>query len=271
MKQLKKETLYTITELTADKIIQMSDEQLIAFQETLSNAVNLFPVQKDRLEESFRKMDYPPTLQWLKSMRNTLNQIHADNLVKQCDKHLALNHDLENIRHDRLKTFIEFFMATLAMLYKDIQLALDELAFEEKIPPEECFARKTKEQLATIEEINVASLDHMTDEQLKAYIKTLGEFYNDSSARENGLKSSFKIKNYASAMRWLNAIESALSQIHAEGLAEECRRQINLNNDFSSIRHEKFELFVNYVLTSLNMLCNDIASLKLEQLKLVRR
>jgi hypothetical protein len=263
-KLLKKESLYALTDLTTDKIIKMNDTQLSAYQETLANAVNLFPVQKERLEDAFEKMDYAPTLQWLKSMRNTLNQIHADNLAKQCDKQLSLNMDVENIRHDRLKTFIEYFVATLTMLYKDIQVVLDELLLKENVSPKESLAKKIKKQLSTISEIDETTIERMKDDQIKTYIKDLMAFHEECPARENGLRSSFKIKNYASVMRWLNVIEGALTQIYAENLAEECRRQVNLNNDFSAIRHEKLELFVNYVLNSLSMLCSDIGSLKLD-------
>jgi hypothetical protein len=263
-KLLNKESLYALTDLTADKIIRMTDDQLLVYQETLTNAVNLFPVQKDRLEDAFSKMDYAPTLQWLKSMRNTLNQIHADNLAKQCDKQLLLNQDIENIRHDRLKTFIEFFMATLTLLYSDIQLVLDELLVIEKTNPKENFAKRVKNQLSSISEINSDKIERLTDDQLKGYIRNLKNFHEDCPAQENGLRSSFKIKNYSSVIRWLGVIEGALAQIHADSLAEECRRQININNDFSSIRHEKLELFINYALSSLSMLCSDIASLKLD-------
>jgi hypothetical protein len=178
---------------------------------------------------------------------------------------------LENIRHDRLKTFIDFFMATLTLLYNDIKLALDEVAIEEINTQEDSYAKKTKEQLATIDELNATHISRLSDDQLRAYIKDLAIFYDECSARENGLRSSFKIKNYPSAMRWLSAIESSLTQIHATNLAEECLRQINLNNDYSAIRHEKFELFINFILSSLDMLCNDISYLNIEHLKLDKR
>jgi hypothetical protein len=265
MRLIKKDSLYTLTELSADKIIKMNDDELRSYQETLANSVNLFPIQKERLEDAFKKMDYAPTLQWLKSMRNTLNQIHADNLVKQCDKQLVLFHDVDNIRHDRLKMYIDFFIPTAAMLYADIQMALDELAVTEKSGVKENYAKKVKERLSTITELNQAAIGRMTDDQLRGYVKSLITFHEDCPAQENGLRSSFKIKNYASVIRWLGVIEAALAQINADNLVEECRRQINLNNDYSAIRHEKMELFINYFLTSLSLLCADIGVLKLSE------
>jgi len=263
MKLVKKESLYTITDLTADKIIRMTDDQLETYQEALTNAVNLFPVQRERLADSLKKMEYAPVLQWLKSMRNTLNAIHADTLVKQCDKQLDQFSDIENIRHDRFKTFIEFIMGTLSMLYKDIQSVLDEVHAEEPEKVEENLARKIRKQLTTISELNEIALERLKDDQIKGYLQNLVAFVEECPARIDGLKGAFKMKNYASVMRWLGVIEASLANIHADNLTEECRRQININNEYSNIRHEKLELFINYFLTSLGQLCADISSLKL--------
>jgi len=264
---LNKESLYQISELNADKIINMSDDQLITYQETLTTAINLFPVQKHRLQESFRKMDYPPTLQWLKSMRNTLNKIHADNLVRNCDKQINQYQDIDNIKHDRFKTFVEFTVDTVEMLYNDIQLVLNEVPGEEDVDPQETFAKMMREQIATITEINETAVEKLKDDQLKTYAKNLMNFPDESVSQMEGLKGAFKIKNYPSVMRWLNVLEGALTKIHADGLAEECRRQINLTNDYSAIRHEKLEIFIKYIITSMTMLCNDIDTLNFNDLK----
>ena len=264
MKLIKKDRLYTITDLTADKIISMSDEQLSAYQETLANAVNLFPVQQTRLAESFKKMEYAPVLQWLKAMRNTLTAIHADALVKQCDKQLEQYADIENIRHDRFKTFIEFIMGTLTMLYKDIQVILDEVDAAEPEKVQENLAKKIRNQLATISELNETAIERLKDDQIKAYLQSLVAFVEECPNRTDALKGAFKMKNYPSVMRWLGVIEASLANIHADSLTEECRRQININNEYNNIRHEKLELFINYILTSLGQLCADIGSLKLE-------
>ncbi|MCL2187531.1 MAG: hypothetical protein FWC16_10510 [Defluviitaleaceae bacterium] len=263
IKLVNKESLYAISDLNADTIIKMSDDQLADYQETLTNAVNIFPVQRSHLENAFAKMDYAPALQWLKSMRNTLNQINADNLVKNCDKHLALYQDIDNIKHDRFKTYVDFTMATLALLYEDIKKVLEESAPEETAAPQVNFAKRIRERLATIAELNEDTINKMKDDQLKTYIKALANFPEDSISQVEGLKGAFKMKNYPSVMRWLGVLEGALTQIHANALADECRKQINLNNEYSAIRHEKLELFINYILSSISILCEDIGTLKL--------
>jgi hypothetical protein len=266
MKLLKKESLCAIAELNAGKIMKMTDEQLLAYQVTLTNAVNLFPIQKERLEDALKKMDYPPVLQWLKAMRNSLVQIHADNLAKDCDKQLAVYHDIPHIRHDKFKTFIDFMLGTLGMLYRDIQWLLEELTTEEEGVVKESYAERVREQLSAISELNPAAIERVKDDQLKGYVKSLLNFKEECPAQENGLRGSFKMKNYASVIRWLGVIETSLAQIYADSLMEECRRQINLNHDYGTIRHEKLELFINYFLTSLSLLCEDIGTLKLSEL-----
>jgi len=263
---LNKESLYAITDLTADKIIQMDENRLSVYQEQLTTAANLFPVQRIHLESAFKKMDYAPALQWIKSMRNTLNQIHADAIVRNIDKHLELYQDIENIKHDRFKTFIEFTMSTLALMYEDIKKVLEESAPEVSDDPRDNFvalARLVRERLTTISELNEAAIYKMKDEELKTYIKALVNFPEECSSQVEGLKGAFKMKNYVSVMRWLSALEGALTQIHANALADECRKQINLNNEYSAIRHEKLELFINYILSSISILCEDIGTLRL--------
>jgi hypothetical protein len=53
-------------------------------------------------------------------------------------------------------------------------------------------------------------------------------------------------------LRWLSQIEESLAKIHADNLTEDCRAQIAQNKEFSGIRHEKLEIFINYFLSSLN-------------------
>jgi PleD family two-component response regulator len=58
-------------------------------------------------------------------------------------------------------------------------------------------------------------------------------------------------------------IEEALSQILADDLLTDCREQLELSLDVDNIRHEKTEIFVNYLLSSLSMISDDIRMLDL--------
>jgi PleD family two-component response regulator len=64
-------------------------------------------------------------------------------------------------------------------------------------------------------------------------------------------------------MQWLSAIEEVLTSIHADGLAEDCQKQIELNKDYNSIKHDRLEVFTNYFLSTLSMLAADIKHLHL--------
>jgi hypothetical protein len=257
-----KESLYKITELSTDKIANLTDEEMAAYCEQLHNAVNLFPVQKNHLEQAFAKMEYAPTLQWLKSISNTLTRIYADNLVRQCKKQLAQCSDPENIRHDRLKNFIDFFTASLTMFYADVAQVLKQTETATVVNQEDTDAKRIRVQLATIDELNQTAIDKIPNSKLSTYIKNLHHFCHTGIDNENGLRGAFRMKNYASVISWLDIIEASLIKIHADNLAEECKRQINANNDYAAIRQEKFELVINYICSALSMLRTDIESLK---------
>jgi len=266
-KTISREKLLHITDLNVEKITDMTDEQLQIYTESLKSAVNIFPVQKEKLETSLQAMDYAPVIQWLKAIRNSISRIHADSLVKDCDKQLKLNSDLNNIRHESLRAFVDYFLATSSMLFSDIQQMLEELEREGLEHKLESVADKTKEKLGTITELDHGKIEQMTEEEFNSYVETLNLFEEDFPAQENGLRSALKTRNYASAIQWLTTIAETLAQIHADSLADDCQNQIKLNQDLDRIRHEKFEVFINYFLTSLSMLASDIRALHLPKQK----
>jgi CheY-like chemotaxis protein len=255
-----KEKLLAISDLSSEKIDQMKENQLQDYIRTLSVCVNVFPAQKEKLESAFLTMDYASVLQWLKIIRNSLFRIHADNLAKECEKQINLNHDLENIRHEKFRVFIDYFISSLTMFFADITRSLSELESEQK---HESKADIIRDKLLTVSELNSEKIEKMTEAQLADYTEQLISFHEDFGAQENGLKNSVKIKHYAFVMQWLTGIEDSLSKIHADELLEECRSQISLNKDYNNIRHERLEVFVNYFLSSLSMLASDIKTLDL--------
>jgi hypothetical protein len=262
MKLLSKESLYQITDLSKAKITAMKDDELEKYRETLADAANLFPVQKDRLQDAFAKAEYAPVLQWLKSMRNSLSRIHAYDLVKQCENQLAQNTDIDAIRHDRLATFIDFFLGSVTMLYTDIQILLEKAEIEEFGKPADNYAKRAREQLTLISEINEEKVRKIEDANLGKYMIKLENFNDEIEEKIDALRGSLRMKNYKLVINWLNDIKNALASIHADALADECLRQIKQNSIIANIRHEKLELTINFILSSLKILYDDIASLK---------
>jgi len=243
----------------------MPAELLQSYVESLRSSVNIFPVQKEKLENAFGAKDYAQTLYWLKAIRNGLSRIHADNFVKDCEKQLEQNHDIGNIRPERLKSFIDYFLSNLIVFFTDIQQFLDALEvarskLEQKDKPK---SQKLKEKLFAITELDSEKIEPMTDEQLNRYVKELKAFVEDFPTYESGLSGSLKMKHYMPVLRRLSAIKESLLLIHADSLAEDCQNQIELNRDIKNIRHEKLVIFVNYFLRSLSMLYDDIKALDL--------
>jgi len=260
----KREQLLRISDLNMETIQNFNDKQFQGYVETLISAINIFPLQRDKLESAFRDKDYALALQWMNSIRNRLSQIHADNIVKEYDKHIHLYQDITAVRHEKMKVFVDYLFSMVNMLYADVQRVLYDVDAE---GPKSGALVKIKERLYTITELNAKKIEALTEEQIIPYIENLSAFQENLNAQENGLRGSFKIKQYASMLRWLSQIEEALVKIHADNLTEDCRNQIKQNKDINGIRHERLEIFVNYFMTSLNMLATDITSLNLPKLK----
>ena len=258
------EKLSSIAELDESFIQKMNEKQLQSYVSSLNVTAHTFPVQKEELEYAFQNADYQTVLNWLEIIKSGLMQIHAERLVKDCEKQLSLYPDTDSIRPERLKIFINYIMSSLSILFSDIHDALEFLDLEEsETPPDEISPISIKEKLYTIAELNHTMIKGMTDEELYDYIDALHSFCNNFPAQDNGLSGSIKIKHYVFVLQWLAAIEDSLTKINADELAEECREQISINKDFNNIRHEKLEAFINYILSTLSMLSADIKMLHL--------
>jgi CheY-like chemotaxis protein len=263
-----KDKLMGIADLNASAILGMNDKQLKSYTDSLSVTAGTFPVQKGELESALIAMDYAHVFQWMKTISSSLSLIHADTLFRECEKQINQYQDLENIRHEKLKAYIEYFMSTLDIFFTDIHDILEFFHLEEVEPQkDEPQPEKIKEKLLTITELNSGKIELMSDEQLYSYLEALNSFLNDFPLQENGLKSSAKIRHYVFVLQWMTSIEESLAKIHADELLEECRGQIAQCRDFNSIRHEKLEAFVNYFLSSLSMLSADINMLHLPKSK----
>jgi len=259
-----KEELLTISDLNSDLIKNMTEKQLLSYTQALGVTADAFTVQKEELVGALQQMDHMQVLQWIKIIGSGLSQLHADGLVSDCEKLVSQNEDLESIRHEKLKAYVEYFLSNLTMLFADINKVLDTLQLETpEQKQDEMQPGKIKEKLGTIAELNYAKIEKMTDSQLYAYIGALHAFHDEFQAQENGLRGSIKIKHYVFVLQWLSAAEESLSKIHADSILEVCRKQISLNKDFNSIRHERLEAFVNFFLSTLSMLSADIKMLNL--------
>jgi CheY-like chemotaxis protein len=261
--------LLTISDLNAEKIKSLTENDLPNYTETLNDSIHIFPVQKERLETAFHAMDYASVLQWFKTIRNSLSQIYADNLVKECEKQINLNQDIANIRHVRLSVFINYFLSTLTMFFAEIHQLMEEMELEGIEHGQEAQPVNVRESLAAIAELNAEKISKIPDDKLNAYIEALHTFHNEFPTQEHGLRSSVKSKYYPAVLQWLSSIEDSLKKIHADNLLEDCQNQINVNKNYDNIRHEKLEVFVDYFLSSLSLLSDDVITISLPAQKTV--
>jgi hypothetical protein len=262
-KLVNRELLLTLSDLNHETIRKLTDKQYQSYIESLISSVNIFPLQRNKLETAFKDKDYTLVLQWLKSIRNRLSQIHADKLVAEFDKHIHLYHDVGNIRHDKMRIFIDYLFSLMSMLFSDLQNIIE----DKDADPMSGALAKIKDRLYTVAELNASKIESMSEEQIISYVENLSAFQEHLHTQENGLRGSFKIKQYASMLRWLSQIEEALAKIHADSLVDDCRTQINQYRELNNIRHEKVDIFINYFLSSLNMLAADINALNLPKPK----
>ena len=261
-----KEKLLSLSDIDPETIKGMTEAQLFSYIQALNITASAFPLQKDELTHAHKDKDYATVFQWLNVINSSLAQMHADALARECDKFLNINNDLSNVREARVRVFLDYFLPSLDLFFNDVHKVLTDLEVEEAEPKLETGLSgpdEVREKLLTITELDPESIKKMNDEQLSDFLQTLHAFPAEFQAQENGLKSSIKIKHYVFVMQLLDAVEKTLIKLHATELANDCRNQINLNKDFNNIRHEKLEVFINYFLSSLSMLSEDITGLNL--------
>lgn len=262
-----KEKLSSLTEIDSEAINSMTDSQLFSYIQALNVTAAAFPLQKEELVHAFSENDYATVFQWLQVISSSLSQMHADHLAKECEKFLKVNNDLSNVKVPRLRVFIDYFVPTLDLFVKDVHDVLEELEVEEAAPPSiEKGRPKLRDLLLTIHDLDAEHIKQMHEDDEDDYVRAVAAFPAEFQAQENGLKSSIKIKHYTFVMQWLNAVKESLTKIHATELAADCTKQIAANKDFNNIRHEKLEVFINYLISSASMIATDINALGLTQM-----
>jgi len=113
-----------------------------------------------------------------------------------------------------------------------------------------------RERLLAISELNIEQkLMHMRGGQLDEYIHALNTFVENLPKLDEELKSTLAEKDFFSFSGALTDIRDMLVLIHANDLAEEC---LKLINGLVSMKPEKIEAHMTYLLSVLTMLSIDI-------------
>jgi len=259
-----KEKLLTLTDLDPKSIEEMTQSQISAFVQALNVTVAAFPLQKEELMNAFTEMDYAALFQWLEIISSSLSQMYAYDLANECAKQINSNKDLNNVRHVRIKVFIDYFIPTLDLFFSDVYQVLEDLeVVEVEVQTEDAEPINIKDKLLTITELDSDMISNLSIEELSDYLWTLSSFHTEFQSQENGLRGSIKIRHYVFVMQWLATIHESLIKIHATELANDVSSHMAANKDFNNIRHEKLEVFINYLLSSMSMLSADIKMLHL--------
>ena len=124
-----------------------------------------------------------------------------------------------------------------------------------------------KKDLLNISDLNSEKINNMTEMQLHDYTRALKSFLFIYPIQKGQLESAFQVKDYATVLQCLRSIEYTLSQLHADKLASDCKKQLNLYHDLDSMRHDKFAVFIDYFFSNFNLFFSDIQEL-LEGLEL---
>jgi len=113
-----------------------------------------------------------------------------------------------------------------------------------------------REQLLAIRELNLAGkINQMGNGELNNYVRLLNSFTENFPEQEEKIKTALEEKDYASLAKRLLAVRDIMEEIHADELAQDCIKHIN---GLGSIKHEKLEAYIVYLLKSMSILSIDI-------------
>jgi CheY-like chemotaxis protein len=113
-----------------------------------------------------------------------------------------------------------------------------------------------REQLLEISELNIAqNLMTMGHNEFDNYVKVLNSFVEKFPTWESDINNALGKKDFLTFSKNLAAVKDLLVQIHADGLVEDCLKQIN---KLANVNYEKLESFTTHFLSLLTMLSIDI-------------
>jgi CheY-like chemotaxis protein len=113
-----------------------------------------------------------------------------------------------------------------------------------------------REQLLEIPELNIAQiLLTMGHNEFDEYVKVLNSFVEKFPTWETDIKNALGEKDYLNFIKNLANVKDLLEQIHADGLVEDCMKQLKW---LTNVNYEKLETFATHFLSVLTMLSIDI-------------
>jgi len=121
-----KKRLLAISELIlAGKIEDMNDEQMREYEQLLIAFIEDFPGEEEKIKATLGEnlnngIDYNELANSLTAMCKTLGKIHADDIARECLKHIG---QLKSAGREQVEAYVTSFLSSVAMLSIDIQMA----------------------------------------------------------------------------------------------------------------------------------------------------
>nr|AGS52071.1 response regulator receiver modulated diguanylate cyclase [uncultured bacterium contig00024] len=117
-----KERLEKIPELNLKNLLPgMDEKQLDDYVKLLNEFADHFPVKEKEIKSLLDKKDTETVTEHVKELEKLLTGIHADDLAEECAKHV---NNFKNLSIDRITTYVNYLLSTLAALSIDLQVAI---------------------------------------------------------------------------------------------------------------------------------------------------
>ena len=116
-----RERLRSIPDLILTKrLLMMTNVQLDVYVALLHSFVDSFPALEAEIKNAMETRDIKAITTQLTSLRETLINIHADELAEECWKRL---NSFDKDRPDKIEAYVSFLLSTLTALSIDIQMS----------------------------------------------------------------------------------------------------------------------------------------------------
>jgi CheY-like chemotaxis protein/HPt (histidine-containing phosphotransfer) domain-containing protein len=118
---INREQLLAITELNlAGRIGQMEEGRLNNYVQLLNQFTENYPEQEEEIKSALEAQDYASLSKYLSAIRDTLENIYADELAQDCIKQL---NGLGSVKYEKFAAYMTYLLKSLSMLSIDIQIA----------------------------------------------------------------------------------------------------------------------------------------------------
>jgi CheY-like chemotaxis protein len=148
-KTINTERLLDISGLNlAGKIEQMDEDSFNNYVQLLGTFTENYPEQEEKIKAALEAKDDDALKKNLSEVRNILEKIYADEMARDCAKQIS---EIGSTKHEKIETFMRYFLSSLSMLSIDIQMAEEQIDLSVAAPvnePTNTVSREEKKILA---------------------------------------------------------------------------------------------------------------------------